>query len=170
MKPLFASVPISLRTKVGGVALLTTLIAIVLSLILSTVDEARTSRSALAQARASDAELLAANLSASLAKIRLLHRTRKEHKTGVSRMVATEIEYLHSVCRSIFDSDLIPLYTFVHRAFRQKPAAVRADRGVRMIRGRACQAAQEHIAAESRNRDPGESAEPGIELLGHDVA
>jgi hypothetical protein len=35
------------------------------------------------------------NLSASLAKIRLLHRTRKEHKTGVSRMVATEVEYLH---------------------------------------------------------------------------
>jgi hypothetical protein len=43
------------------------------------------------------------NLSASLAKIRLLHRTRKEHKTGVSRMVATEVEYLHGVCRSIFD-------------------------------------------------------------------
>jgi hypothetical protein len=43
------------------------------------------------------------NLSASLAKIRLLHRTRKEHKTGVSRMVATEAEYLHGVCRSIFD-------------------------------------------------------------------
>jgi hypothetical protein len=43
------------------------------------------------------------NLSASLAKIRLLHRTRNEHKTGVSRMVATEVEYLHGVCRSIFD-------------------------------------------------------------------
>ncbi len=43
------------------------------------------------------------NLSASLAKIRLLHRTRKEQKHGVSRMVATEVEYLHGVCRSIFD-------------------------------------------------------------------
>jgi len=43
------------------------------------------------------------NLSASLAKIRLLHRTRKDHKHGVSRMVATEVEYLHGVCRSIFD-------------------------------------------------------------------
>ncbi|MGO9006937.1 MAG: hypothetical protein ACLQB4_14430 [Beijerinckiaceae bacterium] len=43
------------------------------------------------------------NLSASLAKIQLLHRTRKDHKSGASRMVATEIEYLHGVCRSIFD-------------------------------------------------------------------
>jgi hypothetical protein len=43
------------------------------------------------------------NLSASVAKIRLLHRTRKDHRTGVSRMVATEVEYLHGVCRSIFD-------------------------------------------------------------------
>jgi hypothetical protein len=43
------------------------------------------------------------NLAASLAKIRHLHRSRKEIEHGVSRMVATEIEYLHSVCRSIFD-------------------------------------------------------------------
>jgi hypothetical protein len=43
------------------------------------------------------------NLAASLAKIQLLHRSRKEIEHGVSRMVATEIEYLHSVCRSIFD-------------------------------------------------------------------
>jgi hypothetical protein len=43
------------------------------------------------------------NLSASLAKIRLIHRTREDHKHGVSRMVATEVEYLHGVCRSIFD-------------------------------------------------------------------
>jgi len=43
------------------------------------------------------------NISASLAKVRLLYRTRKDHKTGVARMVATEIEYLHGVCRSIFD-------------------------------------------------------------------
>jgi hypothetical protein len=43
------------------------------------------------------------NLAASLAKIQLLHRSRKEIPHGVSRMVATEIEYLHSVCRSIFD-------------------------------------------------------------------
>lgn len=43
------------------------------------------------------------NLSASLAKIRHLHRTRRDHKQGASRMIATEVEYLHGVCRSIFD-------------------------------------------------------------------
>lgn len=43
------------------------------------------------------------NLSASLAKIRFLHRTRKDYKHGASRMIATEVEYLHGVCRSIFD-------------------------------------------------------------------
>ena len=43
------------------------------------------------------------NISASLTKIRLLHRTRNEHKTGTSRLVASEVEYLHGVCRSIFD-------------------------------------------------------------------
>jgi hypothetical protein len=43
------------------------------------------------------------NLSASLAKIRLLHRTRNDHKSGASRMVATEVEYLYGVCRSVFD-------------------------------------------------------------------
>jgi hypothetical protein len=43
------------------------------------------------------------NLGASLAKIQLLHRSRHEIPHGVSRMVATEIEYLHSVCRGIFD-------------------------------------------------------------------
>ena len=66
MKQLFGGVSMSLRMKVGGVILLTTLIAVVLSLSLSTVHEARSQRLALAQARASDAELLAANLSASL--------------------------------------------------------------------------------------------------------
>lgn len=43
------------------------------------------------------------NLSASLAKISHLHVTRDVVGTGVSRMVVTEIEYLFSVCRSIFD-------------------------------------------------------------------
>jgi hypothetical protein len=43
------------------------------------------------------------NLAASLAKIELIHRSRKEIPSGVSRMVATDVEYIHSVCRSIFD-------------------------------------------------------------------
>jgi hypothetical protein len=43
------------------------------------------------------------NLSASLAKISHLHTTKKEIGTGVSRMVVTEVEYLFSICRSIFD-------------------------------------------------------------------
>ena len=43
------------------------------------------------------------NLSASLAKIQLMHRTRKDQTHGVSRMVTTEVEYLCGVCRSIFD-------------------------------------------------------------------
>lgn len=43
------------------------------------------------------------NLSASLAKISHLHTTRDIVGAGVSRMVVTEVEYLFSVCRSIFD-------------------------------------------------------------------
>lgn len=43
------------------------------------------------------------NLSASLAKFEHLHITRDAIGTGVSRMVVTEVEYLFSVCRSIFD-------------------------------------------------------------------
>ncbi|WP_368655513.1 hypothetical protein ABRY94_14375, partial [Castellaniella ginsengisoli] len=43
------------------------------------------------------------NLSASLGKISHLHATKEIIGPGVSRMVATEIEYLFSVCRSIFD-------------------------------------------------------------------
>lgn len=43
------------------------------------------------------------NLSASVAKIEHLHATREAIKSGVSRMVATEIEYIYSVCRSMFD-------------------------------------------------------------------
>lgn len=43
------------------------------------------------------------NLSASLSKISHLHTARDEVGTGVSRMVVTEVEYLFSVCRSIFD-------------------------------------------------------------------
>lgn len=43
------------------------------------------------------------NLSASVAKIDFLYEKREEVKHGISRMVATEIEYIFSVCRSIFD-------------------------------------------------------------------
>jgi hypothetical protein len=43
------------------------------------------------------------NLSASIAKIEHLHATKERIKQGVSRMVATEIEYVYSVCRSMFD-------------------------------------------------------------------
>jgi len=43
------------------------------------------------------------NLSASLAKIRWLYETKATIGSGVSRMAATEIEYIFSICRSIFD-------------------------------------------------------------------
>jgi hypothetical protein len=43
------------------------------------------------------------NLSTSLAKIAHLHKTKDELGTGVSRMVITEVEYIFSVCKSIFD-------------------------------------------------------------------
>ena len=43
------------------------------------------------------------NLSASLAKILHFHETRNVIGTGVSRMVVTEVEYLFSICRSMFD-------------------------------------------------------------------
>lgn len=42
------------------------------------------------------------NLAASLAKLRLLHSQRAS-VTGVSRMAATEVEYIFIVCRSAFD-------------------------------------------------------------------
>ena len=43
------------------------------------------------------------NLCASLAKIDHLHQERKKIGTGVSRMIVTEVEFLFSICRSIFD-------------------------------------------------------------------
>jgi hypothetical protein len=43
------------------------------------------------------------NLSASLAKLDLLFESKERVGTGISRMAATEIEYIFSVCRSIFD-------------------------------------------------------------------
>jgi hypothetical protein len=43
------------------------------------------------------------NLSASLAKILHIHETRDVVGTGASRMVVTEVEYIFSICRSIFD-------------------------------------------------------------------
>jgi hypothetical protein len=52
------------------------------------------------------------NLAASLAKIQLFHRTRKEIGQGVPRMVATEVEYLYNVCRSIFNLWQEVLFTF----------------------------------------------------------
>ena len=43
------------------------------------------------------------NLSASLSKLQLLHASRNEVGSGIQRMVATELEYILSVCRSLFD-------------------------------------------------------------------
>jgi hypothetical protein len=43
------------------------------------------------------------NLSASLAKIELLHNAKACVGPGAPRMAATEIEYIYGVCRSIFD-------------------------------------------------------------------
>lgn len=43
------------------------------------------------------------NVSASLAKIGLLHAHRDTNKHGIGRMVTTEVEYILSVCRSMFD-------------------------------------------------------------------
>src|ERR1700687_5996009 len=42
-------------------------------------------------------------LAASLAKVRWLHETKLAIGSGVTRMVATEIDYIFSACRSIFD-------------------------------------------------------------------
>ncbi len=43
------------------------------------------------------------NLSASLRKFKILYEYSKKDSEGVSRLVVTEIEYLFSVCRSVFD-------------------------------------------------------------------
>jgi hypothetical protein len=43
------------------------------------------------------------NVSASLAKIGLLHAHRDTIKHGIGRMAVTEVEYILSVCRSMFD-------------------------------------------------------------------
>lgn len=43
------------------------------------------------------------NLSASLAKIEHIHATRATAGAGCHRMVASEVEYIFSVCRSLFD-------------------------------------------------------------------
>lgn len=43
------------------------------------------------------------NLSASLSKLQLLHASRDRVGSGIPRMVATEVEYVLSVCRSLFD-------------------------------------------------------------------
>lgn len=43
------------------------------------------------------------NLSASLAKLDLLFRSRKDVTEGLNRMAATEVEYIVVVCRSLFD-------------------------------------------------------------------
>jgi len=43
------------------------------------------------------------NLSASLSKLKLLHDSRNEIGTGIVKMAATEVEYILSVCRSLFD-------------------------------------------------------------------
>ncbi len=66
MKSLSAWFAGSLRAKVGGVALLTTVIAVTLSFSVSAWREARAHQAALVEQRTSDAEMLTANLSASL--------------------------------------------------------------------------------------------------------
>jgi hypothetical protein len=43
------------------------------------------------------------NLSASLAKVTHLHKTRESLSKGESRMIATEVEYLFATCKSMFD-------------------------------------------------------------------
>ncbi|MEX8518385.1 MAG: hypothetical protein AB3X44_07710 [Leptothrix sp. (in: b-proteobacteria)] len=43
------------------------------------------------------------NLSASLAKVSHLHKTRESLSRGESRMIATEVEYLFATCKSMFD-------------------------------------------------------------------
>lgn len=43
------------------------------------------------------------NLGASVAKIKLLHDTKAQNKNGVCRMVTTEVEYIYSLCRSVYD-------------------------------------------------------------------
>ncbi|MFM0179032.1 hypothetical protein PQR52_11230 [Paraburkholderia aspalathi] len=43
------------------------------------------------------------NLSASLSKLQVLHESRKAVGGGVAKMAATEVEYILSVCRSLFD-------------------------------------------------------------------
>lgn len=43
------------------------------------------------------------NLSASLAKLSLLHSSPGQFKQGASRMAATEVEYIFAVCRSLYD-------------------------------------------------------------------
>lgn len=43
------------------------------------------------------------NISACVAKLKLMHDTKEQNKHGVCRMVATEVEYLYSLCRSMYD-------------------------------------------------------------------
>ena len=43
------------------------------------------------------------NLGASLAKIDLFYEISKDRKTEIARFVSTELEYIFSVCRSLFD-------------------------------------------------------------------
>lgn len=43
------------------------------------------------------------NLGASLAKINLFYEVSKDRSTEITRFVSTELEYIFSVCRSIFD-------------------------------------------------------------------
>jgi len=43
------------------------------------------------------------NITASLKKFEILYKVSDQYKTGTSRFVVTELEYLFSLCRSIFD-------------------------------------------------------------------
>ena len=55
------------------------------------------------------------------------------------------------------------------RAFPEHPVSMSRAGSMGVIRSRAGQAAQQHIAAQARNRDAGKDAEPRVELLGNDV-
>jgi signal transduction histidine kinase/FixJ family two-component response regulator len=128
MNRLFNGVTTSLRIKVGGVALLTTLVAVLLSLLLSSLDEARTSRAALAQARASDAELMAANLSASLVF----------NDATSARTVLDSMRRIHSV-RDAYVLDKTGAVFVAHGPHRPEPlvAALESRQGVSVLETRA---------------------------------
>lgn len=68
------------------------------------------------------------NLSASLAKLCLIHESAPRLGGGATRLAATEVEYILLVCRSIFDllqEFLARLWTGVRHADARKPKALK---------------------------------------------